>query len=90
MAIDVPDILKRIIKRKYEEVEERSALVSLEQLVDRASHADAVRGFCNAMDAKIANGHAAVIAAKVCYAILSNLRSLLEAMKPVELPVCQY
>lgn len=62
MAIDVPDILKRIIKRKYEEVEERSALVSLEQLVDRASHADAVRGFCNAMDAKIANGHAAVIA----------------------------
>jgi len=62
MATDVPDILKRIIKRKFEEIEERSADASIEQLVEKASKADRVRGFCNAIDAKLANGNAAVIA----------------------------
>lgn len=62
MATDVPDILKRIVKRKYEEIEERSALVPIGELVDKASQAGVVRGFCSAMDAKIANGQAAVIA----------------------------
>ena len=62
MATDVPDILKRIIKRKFVEIEERSAHVSIEELVERASQVDATRGFCAAMDAKISSGHAAVIA----------------------------
>lgn len=62
MATDVPDILKRIIKRKLEEIEERCAVVSLEELTDKASRADEVRGFCNAMAAKTADGQAAVIA----------------------------
>ena len=62
MATDVPDILKRIIKRKYEEVDERSAHVSIEMLSEKAQQADAVRGFCKAMDAKLAAGQAAVIA----------------------------
>lgn len=62
MSADVPDILKRIIKRKHEEIEERSALVSIEELVDKAAGADAVRSFCSAIDAKIAANQAAVIA----------------------------
>lgn len=62
MTIDVPNVLKRIIKRKFEEIQERSAQVSIEQLADKALQADAVRGFCHAMDSKIAAGHAAVIA----------------------------
>lgn len=62
MSIDVPNVLKRIIKRKFEEIAERSALVSIEQLADKAAQADAVRGFCHAMDLKVADGQAAVIA----------------------------
>jgi len=62
MATDVPDILKRIIKRKIEEIKERSALVSIAELSEKAVQADAVRGFCKAMNAKIAVGEAAVIA----------------------------
>ncbi|MFT5895167.1 MAG: indole-3-glycerol phosphate synthase [bacterium] len=62
MSTDVPDILKRIIKRKYEEIAERSALVSIEELVDKAAQADVVRGFCKAMDVQMADGRAAVIA----------------------------
>ncbi|MBL1275572.1 MAG: indole-3-glycerol phosphate synthase TrpC [Ectothiorhodospiraceae bacterium] len=57
-----PDILKKIIARKCEEIAERSQQVSLAEMVGRAQNADACRGFVDAIKSKIAEGDAAVIA----------------------------
>jgi indole-3-glycerol phosphate synthase len=59
---DTPDILKRILARKQEEIAERSTRVSLDELHDQAAGADPARGFVAAMERKIAAGQAAVIA----------------------------
>jgi indole-3-glycerol phosphate synthase len=59
---DTPDILKKIVARKLEEVAERSAQVSLSALSVAARKADAPRGFVAALRAKIAAGRPAVIA----------------------------
>ncbi|MGA1561986.1 MAG: indole-3-glycerol phosphate synthase TrpC [Gammaproteobacteria bacterium] len=59
---DTPDILKRILARKAEEIAARSAAVSKAELHDQAAAADPVRGFVAAMERKIAAGQAAVIA----------------------------
>ena len=59
---DTPDILKKILARKAEEVDERNRQRSLKELADRASEADPVRGFLAAMRSTIATGRAAVIA----------------------------
>ena len=58
---DTPDILKKIIKRKLEEVEERRALVSLPDIKKRAKSATAPRSFVYALQRKIQAGQAAVI-----------------------------
>jgi len=57
-----PDILKKIISRKHEEITERSQQVGLVEMQARALTADACRGFADAVKAKIAAGDAAVIA----------------------------
>jgi indole-3-glycerol phosphate synthase len=57
-----PDILKKIIKRKAEEVAERRYQISLDQLEDSLASASPVRGFVNAMEQKISKGSAGVIA----------------------------
>jgi len=59
---DTPDILKKIINRKYEEIAERKEKVSLQQLVELAEKGDTPRGFVAAIEAKINAGEAAVIA----------------------------
>jgi len=59
---DTPDILKKIIQRKYEEIAERKEKVSQLQLIEVAEKADAPRGFVAAIEAKINTGNAAVIA----------------------------
>ena len=59
---DTPDILKKIVARKWQEIAERSATVSVDALRERLSDADAPRGFAAAIDSKIAAGHAGVIA----------------------------
>jgi indole-3-glycerol phosphate synthase len=59
---NTPDILKKIIDRKWEEIRERSASVSLEVLREQAAEADAPRGFVQAIERHIADGRAAVIA----------------------------
>ena len=56
------DVLKRILARKQEEVAERRERVSLFELKTRAATAPPVRGFADAIEAKIAAGQAAVIA----------------------------
>ncbi len=57
-----PDILKKIIHRKAEEVAERAARVPLEQLMALLDGVAQPRGFVAAIEAKISAGEAAVIA----------------------------
>jgi indole-3-glycerol phosphate synthase len=60
--VSLPTILENIIARKYAEVTERSARVSLAELERAARIADAPRGFAKAMLAQAARKEAAVIA----------------------------
>lgn len=57
-----PDILKKIVARKLEEIDERSASVSLDQLKAQLDDADAPRGFVQSLKDKIAAGQSGVIA----------------------------
>lgn len=57
-----PDILKKIVARKREEIAERSAAVSLPRLAEAQAAAEAPRGFAQAVAAKIEAGGAGVIA----------------------------
>lgn len=57
-----PDILKKIILRKSDEVTERQKKVPLEQLQNSIISASPCRGFVNAMEQKISSGQAGVIA----------------------------
>jgi len=59
---DTPDILKKIVRRKEEEIRERQARCSLDELQQRLPSASPPRGFVAALRAKIAAGQAAVIA----------------------------
>ncbi len=59
---DTPDILKRILARKLQEVDERNRKTSLQELEKRVGDADAPRGFVNSLEKKISSGLAAVIA----------------------------
>ncbi|MDX2350602.1 MAG: indole-3-glycerol phosphate synthase TrpC, partial [Porticoccus sp.] len=61
-ALNTPTILKKILARKAEEVAERSANISLSQLQDQCQESRDIRGFTNAIAAKIEQGMAAVIA----------------------------
>jgi indole-3-glycerol phosphate synthase len=56
------DILQTILRRKAEEIVERSARVSLRELSARCEGLAPTRGFAAALQAKIAAGQAAVIA----------------------------
>jgi len=62
MSSDTPTILKKILARKHEEIAERSAQVSIPQLLEKAKTASAPRGFAAAIAAKIAAGQSGVIA----------------------------
>ncbi|MEE9444078.1 MAG: indole-3-glycerol phosphate synthase TrpC [Cocleimonas sp.] len=59
---DTPDILKKIIKRKHQEIAERLKFKSLSQVMGEAKTASPVRGFVDAMKKRIANGDPAIIA----------------------------
>lgn len=58
----IPDILKKILVRKHEEIAERSAKTSLQTLEQRLSASDTPRGFLRSMQDKLAAGESAVIA----------------------------
>ncbi|MCL6271821.1 indole-3-glycerol phosphate synthase TrpC [Sansalvadorimonas sp. 2012CJ34-2] len=62
MTPDTPTILKKIIKRKWEEIAERSEQVSVEKLFERASEAEACRGFADALVSRVSQNKAAIIA----------------------------
>lgn len=59
---DTPTVLRKIIARKWEEIAERKAQVSLEQLKAHAAQQAPARGFVKAIENKIAQGNAGVIA----------------------------
>ena len=59
---DTPDILKKIVARKLEEINERSANLSIDQLKAKLDDADAPRGFVQSLNDKIAAGQSGVIA----------------------------
>ena len=59
---DTPDILRKIIARKHEEIQQRSKKTSLSQLVEQQANASPVRGFIQSLESKINTGKAAVIA----------------------------
>lgn len=62
MATETPDILRKIVKRKYEEIEESINRIPLEQMKELAQIGDKPRGFYNALAAKAQCGESAVIA----------------------------
>ncbi len=62
MTSNTPDILIKILNRKREEISERSAKISIEQLKQQCESADTVRGFIRAIESKIDNKNSAVIA----------------------------
>jgi indole-3-glycerol phosphate synthase len=57
-----PDILKRILARKAEEIDARNRVTPVDTLVRRLDRADSVRGFFSALQRRVAAGQAAVIA----------------------------
>lgn len=59
---DTPDILKKIIKRKQEEIAERSQRINIKELESTLTSASPVRGFVNSIQTKINNDQPAVIA----------------------------
>ena len=59
---NTPDILKKIITRKQEEIAARKLTVSLDDLQARVADASPVRGFVDAIRNKITAGQSAVIA----------------------------
>jgi indole-3-glycerol phosphate synthase len=59
---DTPDILRNILRRKREEVAQRSAVLPLNELSQRAQAAAPVRGFARALRDRVAAGQSAVIA----------------------------
>ena len=58
---DTPDILKKILLRKHEEIAERSEKLPLDDLKKYAEQASPVRGFIAAIESKLAENKAAVI-----------------------------
>ena len=62
MSNNTPDILKKILQRKVEEIAQRSQNESIQTLSQRAGSASRPRGFINAIEAKIQQNKAAVIA----------------------------
>ena len=59
---DTPDILKKIIRRKHEEIATAREHISQQKLIDDLPHKSPPRGFVNALQHKVGAGQPAVIA----------------------------
>jgi len=62
MNVDVPDILKKIVARKREEITEAQRHTSVAQLQQRILGADSCRGFARSISSRLLAGEPAVIA----------------------------
>jgi indole-3-glycerol phosphate synthase len=59
---DTPDILKKIVRRKLEEIAERSTRTPMAEMIEALVDASPLRGFSQALATKIEAGEAGVIA----------------------------
>ena len=59
---DIPDILKKILARKHEEIAERRVAAPVSMLEERIAAVDATRGFCRSVEKRLQDGQSAVIA----------------------------
>ena len=62
MTQKTPDILKKIVSRKHEEIDEGIKRVPLERMIELASNADQTRGFYNALQSKVKQKQSGIIA----------------------------
>ena len=62
MAQKTPDILKKIVARKQEEISESIKRVPLERMIELSANADSPRGFYKALKIKVDNRESGVIA----------------------------
>ncbi len=62
MAQKTPDILKKIVSRKHEEIAEAINRVPLERMVELANNADKPRGFYKALNSKVGQRQSGIIA----------------------------
>jgi indole-3-glycerol phosphate synthase len=62
MNSETPTILKKIVDRKWQEIDQRSAAIALEEHRARAFDMPVCRGFVAAIEQKLGNGLSAVIA----------------------------
>ena len=62
MAQKTPDILKKIVSRKHEEIDEGIKRVPLDRMIELASNADETRGFYNALYSKVSQKQSGIIA----------------------------
>ena len=62
MAQDTPDILKKILARKIEEIADACEKTGLRQLSELAAAASAPRGFIDSLQQRVAAGDAAIVA----------------------------
>ena len=71
--MSLPTILENIVARKYEEVKENRARVSLDELQRLAASADAPRGFAQALRQRATAQQPAVIAVSVAAELLARI-----------------
>ncbi len=62
MTVNTPDVLRKILKRKVEEISAAVAVESLSALSQRATQASLPRGFLSALNTRVSQGESAVIA----------------------------
>ena len=62
MTQKTPDILKKIVSRKHEEIDEGLKRVPLDRMIELASNADKTRGFYNALSNKVSQKQSGIIA----------------------------
>ena len=62
MAQKTPDILKKIVARKHEEISESIKRVPLKRMIELTANADSPRGFYNTLKIKVDNRESGVIA----------------------------
>ena len=62
MAQKTPDILKKIVSRKHEEIDEGLKRVPLDRMIELASNADQTRGFYKALHSQVSQKQSGIIA----------------------------
>jgi indole-3-glycerol phosphate synthase len=62
MPQKTPDILKKIVARKHEEIAESISRVPMERMIELTKFADSTRGFYSALKEKVNNRQSGIIA----------------------------